>query len=56
MRKQAIMSISMTNYLVRQGFDIIGASDNEVNPHYKVFYFLATPQLKTAMSEFCNNL
>ena len=51
-KKYSIKALSMVNHLVRQGFDLIGASDNKIYPQYKVFYFIDTPELRKAMSNF----
>lgn len=47
-----IKSIRMTNFLIRQGFDLRQVIDDENNPHYKVFLFEDTQELRNAMSRF----
>lgn len=47
-----IYSLSMMNYLVRSGFDVVKVSDSTRNPKIKVFLFMDTPQLQETMKEF----
>lgn len=47
-----VRSLSMTNYLVRKGFDIKKVDDNEANPEFKVFLFADSQELRDAMSEY----
>lgn len=47
-----IRGLGMANYLVRQGFDIVGVEDNENDSYFKVFLFKDSKELRDAMRRF----
>ncbi len=49
-----IKSLSMCNYLVRKGFDIVKVVDSKENPRFKVFLFTDCPELQIAMKSYKN--
>lgn len=44
-----IKSIRMMTHLIREGFDLYKVIDDDKNPHYKVFLFEDTEELRNAM-------
>lgn len=47
-----VFSLTMANYLVRCGFDIVKVDDNEKNTKYKKFLFHDSFQLRKSMAKF----
>lgn len=47
-----VYSLSLTNYLVRKGHDIIKVKDNVKYPMFKVFIFRNTPKIHTDMESY----
>lgn len=47
-----VKSIKMMTYLIREGFNIYKVKDDDKNPHYKVFLFDDSQDLRKAMSEY----
>lgn len=47
-----IRSLSMANYLIRNGHDMIKVEDSEKDPKLKVFLFEDTPALRKTMKQF----
>ena len=47
-----IKSLSMMNYLVRNGFDVLKVGDNEFYPNLKVFLFADSLELRRCMESF----
>ena len=47
-----IRSLSMTNWLCRNGHDILKVSDSEIDPRFKVFLFQDTAALHNTMKQF----
>lgn len=47
-----IKSIRMMTFLIRKGFDLYKVIDDDKNPHYKVFLFEDTKELRQAMTEY----
>ena len=47
-----IKSLSMMNYLVRNGFNVVKVGDNENNPKLKVFMFYDSQELRKCMESF----
>ena len=47
-----VRSLSMTNYLVRHGYDIMKVEDSNDNPRFKVFLFEKTPEFERSVGVF----
>lgn len=47
-----IRSLSMTNWLCRNGHDILKVSDSEIDSRFKVFLFQDTAALHNTMKQF----
>lgn len=47
-----VRSLAMTNYLVRNGYDIQKVEDSIDNPKYKVFLFEKTPEFEHSVGVF----
>ncbi|WP_420324012.1 DUF5659 domain-containing protein [Lacrimispora celerecrescens] len=47
-----IRSLSMTNWLCRNGHEILKVSDSEIDPRFKVFLFQDTAALHNTMKQF----
>lgn len=47
-----IKSISMTNYLIRNGCELVKVADDKFNPKYKVFLFLDCELLRELITNF----
>ena len=47
-----VKSLSMTNYLIRQGFDLKKVEDDKVKSKTKVFLFLDSQKLRDVISEY----
>ena len=45
-------TLKLTNYLGHKGFDIVDVKPDEYNPHYKVFMFKDSTELRRAVDEF----
>ena len=49
-----IYSLSLANYLVRQGHNIVKVGDNQDKPHLKKFLFYDGPKLQSDITQFTN--
>lgn len=47
-----VKSISLMQYLVRKGYDVINVVDDVKNPKYKVFCFADCVDLQKSIAEF----
>lgn len=50
--KILIYSLSLANWLCRNGHDILKVEDNEKQPKFKVFVFEDTPELHRTIARF----
>lgn len=50
-----VRSLTMMNYLVRSGYDVMKVEDSIDNPKFKVFMFEKTPQLEKSMGIFLSS-
>nr|UWI13971.1 MAG: hypothetical protein [Bacteriophage sp.] len=51
-----VRSLRMTNWLCQRKFELLKVEDSEANPHFKVFLFADTPELRTSINQFCIEL
>ena len=50
-----VRSLTMMNYLVRSGYDVMKVEDSIDNPKFKVFMFEKTPKFEESVSVFLSS-
>lgn len=51
-----VRSLRMTNWLCQRKFELLKVEDSEDDPHFKVFLFEDTPELRTSINQFYSEI